>query len=201
MCSISSASSNTTVLILERSSLPRRRMSSIRPGVATTTLRPRSISDICRSMLAPPYTAPILTPGRCAAIFSMSVAICRHSSRVGLSTKASTLRFVVSSRCRMGRPNAAVLPVPVCASAIRSVAPPNSNGMTCSCTGMASVKPKSDMADNNSAFKFSSSNLIKNPLATAYTRRPPYRFTIRRTRPANSSNRDMGRNIRPKISP
>ena len=46
----------------------------------------------------------------------------------------------------MGKPNAAVLPVPVCASAIISRVCPNNKGITSSCTGMGWSNPISCIA-------------------------------------------------------
>ena len=61
-----------------------------------------------------------------------SSAICRQSSRVGEMTIACVVRSVGSVRCSNGMPKAAVLPVPVCASAITSLPLPNKNGITSS---------------------------------------------------------------------
>ena len=54
MSSISSASSRTTVCRPERSSVPRRRWSSARPGVATTMCAPRLSARIWRVNSCPP---------------------------------------------------------------------------------------------------------------------------------------------------
>ena len=52
--------------------------------------------------------------------------------RLGLSVKVLEAG---ARSCRMGSANAAVLPVPVCAPAIRS-RPASTRGIACSCTGV-----------------------------------------------------------------
>ena len=64
--------------------------------------------------------------------------ICCASSRVGLTTSTRGARLPLLPRgrvLRMGSRNAAVLPVPVLAAAMRS-RPSRTNGMACSCTGV-----------------------------------------------------------------
>ena len=125
--SISSASSSTTFLTVERSAAPRFIRSMRRPGVATNTLMPRFRARICASMLVPPYTGRMCTPSECLENPSRSSAICRHSSRVGASISDTGCMGAPSVSCTMGRPYAAVLPVPVCASATRSPCHPLSS--------------------------------------------------------------------------
>ncbi len=55
-----------------------------------------------------------------AAYFSNASHTCSASSRVGASTSACGVFWVVSSRSRIGSANAAVLPVPVWARPITS---------------------------------------------------------------------------------
>src|SRR5258706_14997387 len=63
--------------------------------------------------------------------------ICSASSRVGVTMRArATLRGPLSNLCKMGRMNAAVLPVPVCAGPMRS-RPRSAAGMAASCMGVA----------------------------------------------------------------
>ena len=52
-----------------------------------------------------------------------------------------------------GKPNAAVLPVPVCASPTKSVVPDNNTGIACSCIGVGCSKPKSVTARTSCSFK------------------------------------------------
>jgi hypothetical protein len=58
-----------------------------------------------------------------------------HSSRVGVSTSACTSWFSGSTYSMIGSPNAAVLPVPVCAWPITS-RPCRSDGIACSWIGL-----------------------------------------------------------------
>jgi len=48
--------------------------------------------------------------------------------------------------CNKGRPNAAVFPVPVCASPTRSLVPLNKTGIAFSCMGVGSVNPNALIA-------------------------------------------------------
>ena len=111
-------------------------------------------------MLVPPYTATTFTPRIYFEKSFRSSAICRQSSRVGLSTMACVCRCVGSMRCSKGMPKAAVFPVPVCAKAITSLPCPSRYGITSSCTGMGCSKPSSVMARRISSFTPNSSNVF-----------------------------------------
>ena len=65
--------------------------------------------------------------------------------------------FVVSILFSIGKPKAAVLPVPVCACPITSF-PSKANGIVCSWIGVASSKPERSIATNSSGANFSSLN-------------------------------------------
>jgi len=70
----------------------------------------------------------------------MLAQTCSASSRVGTSTRARTELLatgapVVASSWSSGSANPAVLPVPVCAAAIRS-RPARMAGIACVCTGV-----------------------------------------------------------------
>jgi hypothetical protein len=69
----------------------------------------------------------------------MTSSVCFASSRVGLRINAWTRRGVVSgpSSCRIGKTNAAVLPVPVLALAQTS-RPARISGMTAAWIGVSS---------------------------------------------------------------
>ena len=125
MLSISSASSSTTFFTFLSDTLPRSMRSMRRPGVATMICGPWRSSFICVTMLAPPYTGMMCIPGMYFANELRSSAICRHSSRVGLSIRACVSRDDGSVFCSTGMPYAAVLPVPVCARAMTSLFSPN----------------------------------------------------------------------------
>ena len=127
--SISSASSSTTYLISPRLIALRSIKSIKRPGVATTICTPLLMSRICIPMEAPPYTATTLIPFMCVLKISISFTICKQSSRVGHTINACGCFLLSSSRCSKGNPNAAVLPVPVCARPIKSVVPLNKTGI------------------------------------------------------------------------
>ena len=111
-------------------------MSITRPTVPTTICE--SFSRAAWSRIgAPPKIAttfrPLLAPyARSACVTWM------QSSRVGVSTSAWTLGSLGSAYSTMGRPNAAVLPVPVCAWPITS-RPSRSGGMACSWIGVGLV--------------------------------------------------------------
>ena len=68
-----------------------------------------------------------------------------QSSRVGVRTSACVSSEVGSMYCSIGRPKAAVLPVPVCAWPITSW-PSSSSGIACSWIGEGSVNPSSSIA-------------------------------------------------------
>ena len=60
---------------------------------------------------------------------------------------------------RIGSRNAAVLPVPVCATAIKSL-PSSMIGIACSCIGVHSSNRMASSASSTFAFSFSSENFI-----------------------------------------
>src|SRR5262245_49785812 len=96
----------------------------------------------CGPMLTPPNTAKAVT-GVCTAIPSMWAWIWTASSRVGVRTRARVVRRgLCRSRCTMGRPKAAVLPLPVAAQA-RTSRPSRAGGMAWSWMGVGLVKPSS----------------------------------------------------------
>ena len=61
----------------------------------------------------------------------MSLAICNANSLVGANTKSCILRLVSSIISKIGKENAAVFPVPVCARAIRSLMSDKMKGIVC----------------------------------------------------------------------
>ena len=160
MLSISSASSRITVCTLSSFTSPRLMRSMRRPGVATTMCTPRRNERIWLSMLEPPYTANTLRLEIYLAKSSRSLPICKQSSRVGESINACGADIEVSVRCKTGKPNAAVLPVPVCANATTSPSTLSKWGITLSCTGMGRSKPNSAIARNKSSLTPNSSNVI-----------------------------------------
>src|SRR3712207_5925028 len=68
-----------------------------------------------------------------------------HSSRVGVRTSACTSSSEGSTNSIIGRPNAAVLPVPVCAWPMTSC-PARSSGIACSWMGLGASYPTSSRA-------------------------------------------------------
>ena len=70
---------------------------------------------------APPYTVTMLSPRMCLPNLFKSLAICTPNSRVGAIINACVDRLSKSILFKIGRPNAAVLPVPVCARPTKSV--------------------------------------------------------------------------------
>ena len=108
--------------------------SSTRPTVPTT-IWPPSRSCACWVRIgAPPNTATGLIPLRAPYARSAWVTW-MHSSRVGVSTSAWTSSSPGSTNSSIGRPKAAVLPVPVCAWPITSW-PWSSSGIACSWIGL-----------------------------------------------------------------
>src|SRR5699024_5430314 len=75
----------------------------------------------------------------------MASATCMASSRVGASTRPWTSRTDGSTAASSGSPNAAVLPVPVCATPITS-RPSSNEGIACSWIGEGEVNPSASTA-------------------------------------------------------
>jgi len=86
-----------------------------RPGVPTTIRTPLRNCAICPCIGCPPYTGIMVTSLLYRASFLSSSETCTASSRVGQRTSASTFLPCSFIACRIGMPNAAVFPVPVCA--------------------------------------------------------------------------------------
>src|SRR5512139_1767006 len=93
-------------------------------------------------MPTPPKTAALVT-GVCTASSWRCASIWAQSSRVGVRTSARVVRrgFPIR-RCRIGRPKAAVFPLPVAAQA-RTSRPAMAGGIDCSWMGVGLVKPSS----------------------------------------------------------
>ena len=137
--SIRSASSSTKCSTLARLVWLSCRCSNKRPGVATKTSTPCLSCLVCVSILTPPYTLTTLSSMNWLYALMLSVT-CAASSRVGTKISARTLpewmSFGVSAICcKIGKANAAVLPVPVCAFARISLPRPAA-GIACCCTGV-----------------------------------------------------------------
>src|SRR5580700_2895088 len=139
--SMRSASSSTRMRTPPRAMSPRLRKSYNLPGVAITTCTPLRMDCNCDPSPTPPITtvARTVLP---AAILTKVSWICRASSRVGLSMTARTPERAgsLASRWMMGRTNASVLPVPVCAVATTS-RPASAGSMAWDWTGVGSLKP------------------------------------------------------------
>jgi len=105
----------------------------------------RRDDDVC-SLLKRIALGPVADPPKMTTVFRSVKALnslkaastWRASSRVGSRIRQRIFPFDFSSRLRMGRPNAAVLPVPVCAEAIRSP-PLRATGMACAWIGDGST--------------------------------------------------------------
>mmetsp|Transcript_21307 Transcript_21307/g.52913 ORF Transcript_21307/g.52913 Transcript_21307/m.52913 type:complete len:222 (-) Transcript_21307:84-749(-) len=144
MSSMRSASSSARYTVRDREILARSTRSMRRPGVAMSMSQPRSIWRNCSAAGAPPYTTTDATPVWYANLRDSSW-IWMASSRVGAITSAmgNVLRLPRMEPCRlrsrmplmMGKQNAAVLPEPVCAHAIRS-RHASEMGMAYFCTGV-----------------------------------------------------------------
>ena len=63
---------------------------------------------------------------------SKSFVICKHNSRVGQRTRPCGMPFLLLILLINGSPNAAVLPVPVCAKPTKSLCWFNKAGIACS---------------------------------------------------------------------
>ena len=144
--SIWSASSNTRNCVSSRRTAPRSIRSSKRPGVATRIEVPFSRRRLWPVIPAPPTTRTVLRcePEENADKLS---AICFASSRVGARISARVVfgegfsPFFISASS-IGRPKAAVLPVPVWARPITS-RPFIACGIACAWIGVGSVMPSS----------------------------------------------------------
>ena len=167
MSSIRSASSRTSVWTWERSTKPCCCKSSKRPGVAMMMSTPRCMRCICGFMLTPPYTTMVLSL-RCLPNWRKDSSICAASSRVGASINARgmmrpRLFFAgcsCASRCKIGSAKPPVLPVPVCAPAIRST-PESTTGMACCWIGVGFSKPRSCTALSKAGANCKDSNVIR----------------------------------------
>ena len=123
----------------------RREIRSImRPTVATTTCAPARRRGACWAIGWPPKTATT-SMSRCSAYERSAWVTWMQSSRVGVITIACSSSESGSRYWSSGRPNAAVLPVPVWAWPITSC-PASSSGIACSWTGVGSSKPSSSIA-------------------------------------------------------
>ena len=116
-----------------------------------------SINLICLAYACPPYTVAVLIPKNLPNLYSSSDT-CIASSLVGTITTASTPDFPLSL-FNIGSPNAAVLPVPVCACPTISL-PAKITGIACSCIGLGSLKPASSIAFCNCSLKSNSLKVI-----------------------------------------
>ena len=128
-----SASSSTRVAKLPSSMALCATKSSKRPGVATTTSAPPRKRIICGLIDTPPNTAQIFGRlGKWAASANKVPPTCAASSRVGTKIKipcfANIVVILCCNKCSNGKPNAAVLPEPVCAQA-RTSRPCRMDGM------------------------------------------------------------------------
>ena len=117
--SISSASSSTRNRTEPRSSVPCRRWSNVRPGVAMTICGLFLNAAYSGRRDRPPYKS--MTRSCCEeAKASTTAATCTASSRVGTSTSAWIPRNDGSHRSISGTANASVFPDPVRACPIKS---------------------------------------------------------------------------------
>ncbi len=144
MSSIWSASSSTRYCAVFSITARRSVRSSRRPGVATRMSVPRARCLIWELIDCPPTTeeTQIFVPFTYSRRLS---AIWFTSSRVGARMRARTdfgwgRSSSPISRSTSGRPKAAVLPVPVCASPITS-RPSRTTGMALSWIGVGLVMP------------------------------------------------------------
>ena len=139
-----SASSMTTSLTLSRTSIPLSHMSLRRPGVPTMMSAPLRMSSDCLRMSAPPYTGTLQWPERLDS-FLISASTCMASSLVGAMMRTDGTFDPGFALVMAIMEYAPVLPVPVCALAMRS-RPSNPAGTASICTGVGSVQPMSAAA-------------------------------------------------------
>jgi hypothetical protein len=106
----------------------------------------------------PPTTLPVVSLQNRPNVRTFSLT-CPDSSRVGVSTNTrgpTPLAFEgVSSRCSAGSTNAAVLPVPVWADAIRSL-PLSTTGMAWRWISVGAEKPLLSTARSSLGSRFNS---------------------------------------------
>ena len=108
--------------------------SSTRPTVPTTICAPCLSWACCVRIGAPPKTATGSTP-RWRPYVRSAWVTWMQSSRVGVRISACVSGSSGSTKSIIGSPNAAVLPVPVCAWPITS-RPWSNSGMACSWMGL-----------------------------------------------------------------
>ena len=118
-----------------------------RPGVAISTSYGADNWRFWMVYDSPPVTQTVEKRGNWREKLCDALATCCASSRVGVSTRIRGPRprrdSVVVTFTNAGSKNAAVLPVPVGAEAIRS-RPASSSGMVLTCTGVGWVMPRWD---------------------------------------------------------
>ena len=114
--------------------------SMTRPGVPTIIDTFPLSERICLVISCPPYIGRILIPCMNFANLRSSSAAWIASSLVGQSIIHCTPSISGSILCIIGIPNAAVLPVPVCAWPSTS-RPSRSAGIACCCIGVITSKP------------------------------------------------------------
>ena len=144
MSSMRSASSSTTKRVSSSRSSPPSTRSTMRPGVAITTSTPRAMPRTWALRDMPPRTSWV--ESRPPAKLRRLASICTASSRVGARMSARQvfglgrpLRPRIA--CTIGRPKAAVLPVPVCATPSRS-RPSSCAGIEAAWIGVGRCRPE-----------------------------------------------------------
>ncbi len=126
--------------------------------MAITTSTPRRSAVCCGPSATPPNTATEPSP-ECFPYFSKLSATCMQSSRVGVRMRTRVRRSPPNRRWMRGRVNAAVFPVPVCASPMTS-RPLRINGMASAWIGVGVSYPASRTASSNSGARPSASNAV-----------------------------------------
>ena len=160
MSAIWSASSSTVMETSDRSTEPRLTRSISRPGVATSTVTPRSRARTCLAYGMPPAMRRTLSPVPCASGARVSLT-CMASSRVGTSTSPRGRWGAArrpESRVSSASPKASVLPEPVCPRP-RMSRPAMASGRVAAWIGNGSVIPPRVRTGTRSGCTPSSANV------------------------------------------
>src|SRR6185437_6682836 len=146
-------------------------------GVATTICDPRRMFCNWEDSFIPPTTTEERT-GRLAASFTAASWTWSASSRVGVRIRAETPvgRSPRERSSKIGRRNARVLPVPVCAVATTS-RPSRAGGIACACTGVGWTNPLRVKLLCSVALRVSSENLFIQCCFWGEIQRTGLRFT------------------------
>ena len=144
MSSMRSASSSVSISIFDRSIVRFCMRSMSRPGVATMTSAPRRSEDLARRMPTPPKMTATRRRASAAYAFNESAPAARAHASAPARARAAPSMPRLPSRSIIGRPNAAVLPVPVWARDEVDAGQDDRNGLVSNGGRVYRASPASD---------------------------------------------------------